>query len=185
MADCTYIYKGKSYSPQRFESLTRQGLIDSIDYVNLGKKISLEDAESYLKSVFGNLPKGVYQFLSMHAMHKISRPGETLIGLMDQGIMSFLKRTDGTTTDRIIRHETFHRIFNYYLNDAQRKELEDSAVELNPELKGKNSIIIEEHLADLFQDYVQDKPRTLTEKIKQFFKNLLEFFGVYANTKRS
>ena len=183
MADCVYIYKGNTYSPARFASLTRQGLIDSIDYVNLGKKISVADAEAYLKSVFGDLPQGTYQFLSMHAMHKLSHPGETLIGLMDEGIMSFLKRTDGTTTEQIVRHETFHRVFNYYLNEAQRADLVQAVEDSNPELKGKDIVTIEEHLADQFQDYVQEKPVTLADKVKEFFKNLLSFFNIYTNSK--
>lgn len=183
MAECVYVYKGQTYTPQRFAQLTQQGLIDSIDYVNLGKKISIADADKYIKSVFGDLPEGTYQFLSMHLMHKLAHPGETLLGLMDNGIMSFLETNDGTTTQQIVRHEAFHRIFNYYLNEGQRQDLAYAAMQINPDLVGKDVAIVEEYLAKMFEDYADNKPQTINDHIKNFFNSILEFFNVYANSK--
>ena len=98
--------------------------------------------------------------------------------------MMFVTEQKGGIYRNVVRHEVFHKIFSYFLTNAERKQLMDEARKSYPETQNMSDLQVEEYLADMFMDYYEKKPITLADKVRAFFKKVLKFFGiVQKNTK--
>ncbi len=178
MGNCVYVFEGKRYTPEMFWQAVRSGKLPVTKQLQLGKEISIKEAEDYIKHVFGYLNPSTFRFVEQHILYSLSKPHEYLVGLTEDGITNFLKFDDGTTREWILRHEVFHTIFNYYLTDEQRRNRIADFKQLFPEHVGKDDVQIEELMADMFQDYSQKtfEFKDTRTPLKKFFDAILEFF---------
>ena len=101
-------------------------------------------------------------------------------------------------------HEAFHAVFRTWNNDAQQRQLLDEAKsiypaptkeelqdlkELYPNLNDSQieDLYYEEVLSEKFRQYVitNQKPRTITERIWKFIKDLFNYLKTYTSNKRT
>ncbi len=180
MGKCVYIFNGQKYNPESFFELARAGQLPISQHLDLGKRISIDNAKAYIKQVFGEVDDKTFRFVEQHILYSMSKPHEYLVGLMENGIANFIKFEDGTTSEWVLRHEVFHVIFNYYMTEEQRRNRIADLIQIKPEYAGKSEIEIEEALADMFQDYAGGKFEIKDNRsaLKKFFDSILEFFGL-------
>lgn len=101
-------------------------------------------------------------------------------------------------------HEAFHAVFRTWNNDTQQRQLLDEAKsiypqptaeelqdlrELYPSLNNSQieDLYYEEVLSEKFRQYVitNQKPRTITERIWKFIKDLFNYLKTYTSNKRT
>lgn len=97
---------------------------------------------------------------------KISETGGNAWGMFDNGIITLSDvAAIGTTY-----HEAFHAVFSMYLSKEEQKDLLRQA---KRRYGNKDSIGLEEDMAEEFRLYIQDKLKTgFFNKLKVFFKDL-------------
>lgn len=89
----------------------------------------------------------------------------------------FNERGQNAITD--IRHEVFHTIFNNFLSEQEQANIFETFKRDNPKYKNEvDKEVLEEAMADLFENYRVDNKRSIPTIIKDFFNEILAFFGL-------
>lgn len=161
MKNCTYIYKGKSYS--------KVGLLR---FLSRSQSAMTEDAREFLRSKLGmldeeiNLVKGL---IDNKSLGRFLADGKILLS--------------GFADDFAVYHEAFHRVFRMYLTPEERMNLRKEASKRNPDLSAYESYDeldkLEEYLADEFATYMlnnqqmQTPYKSIFDRIINFIKKLL------------
>ena len=147
-----------------------------------GKLVTKPEALKELKRILpdafkkdGTLKTGYISFINGADMLRLTEKPGALGVFMDN--MMFIKEDRGGIYKNVVRHETFHKIFSYFLTAAERKALLNAAREQYPEARDMNDLQVEEFLADKFMTYEQ-APQSFTQKIAAFFKKVLRFFNI-------
>ena len=123
------------------------------------EKFDIDKEIKWLSNVLPNIPvetvEGLIHIAGKNAWGTFSKAGITLSNVA----------ADGTAY-----HEAFHAVFSLGLNGNERANLMKEASE---ESKLTDPIEIEEWLAERFREYViNQKSKTVGQKIKEFFKKL-------------
>jgi hypothetical protein len=94
-------------------------------------------------------------------------------------IANSLKSDRGTQAYKDVRHEVFHMIFNNFLSEREQENLFGSFKRQFPEFATiKDKVQLEEAMAEKFEDYRNTGKPSLYVAIKEFFQDLLRFFGM-------
>ena len=148
-----------------------------------GKLVSKVDALKELKRILpdafrkdGSLKPEYIAFINGVDMLQLTETPGAIGTFMND--MIFVIEQKGGIYKNVVRHEVFHKIFSYFLTDAERKELLKSARQTYPETSKMSDLQVEEFLADKFMDYSLKKPLTMSDKVRAFFKKVLKFFGI-------
>ena len=190
---CVITYKNKKYSESDFHELIAKNPEEfPMLKDNLGEdSVTFQEAVKYLTSKIGKinikelLPEedvsrnvqfdDVY-FLERDLMLSITAPEKQLFGTMINGGMAFLKNQNGISK-QVLKHETFHKIFNYYLTKNERDTLIQNYKKANPQFVNLSDERIEEKMAIEFQTYVVTGKQK-SNPILNFFKKLLMYFKI-------
>ena len=152
------------------------------------EKIDRERAIAWLSKRFGDDAVVIYEQLKM--------VGDDVVhGYMTNGAVHLYSQAEVGTE----YHEGFHLFFRTLLTDEQRAQLYEDAVKMfgeptaediakarrgKPNLTDKQArlLAIEEKLAEEFRDYVltEQKPKTMSQRILKFFKDLLVYIKALA-----
>ena len=159
-----------------------------------GVSIELDITEEEGRKVFRNLnPPTLFStigrlfnrgrgevFNMVSAAHMQQRLGKNNWGLFKNGIVYVLSE-DGKTSSKVIRHETFHKVFWSYLTPVERIKV----LELAKQKYGnKDQVALEEDLANDFMKYKKSK-KGFSGKLAEFFRKILRFFGFTYNNLSS
>ena len=142
------------------------------------KPEALKELRRILPDAFrkdGTLKTGYISFINGADLLRLTEKPGALGVFMDN--MMFIKEDRGGIYKNIVRHETFHKIFSYFLTAAERKALLNAAREQYSEARDMNDLQVEEFLADKFMTYEQ-APQSFTQKVAAFFKKVLRFFNI-------
>lgn len=81
-----------------------------------------------------------------------------------------------------IRHEIFHVVFNNFLNEKEQITMVETFKRWKPEFAEiTDKVELEEAMADAFEDYKSNQKKSIPTLIKEFFKEILQFFGLIGN----
>ena len=150
-----------------------------------GSLISKDDANNLIKRLLpdliatdsrGNeyLKPGNIVYLDALRMLELTENKNVLGKFIDQRI--YLLEQKGGIYDNVIRHEVFHKIISYYLTDAERKTLFQTArVQYNIP-KSHTNAQVEERLAREFMKFRADE-KSVVARIRKIFKKILKFLG--------
>ena len=144
------------------------------------KPNALKELKRILPDAFrkdGTLKTDYVAFINGADMLRLTEKPGALGVFMDNMIL--VREDKGGIYKNVLRHEVFHKIFSYFLTDAQRKALLATARKEYSETKGMNDLQVEEYLADKFMSYEQN-PLSFVDRIRNFFKKVLRFFGIVA-----
>jgi hypothetical protein len=143
---------------------------------NIGRKITLIEARKLMAKFLPAADETVLRFLDKVLIDELA--GDKVNGLYKNEVIYAMKRGENTFTN-IIRHETFHKIFNEYLSKAEQEAVVKAFKKQFPEYKDKGLIEIEELLAEKFQDYKSKKLTGINKILTDFFNWLSKVFGFY------
>ena len=136
-----------------------------------GTLISTDQAREIISQLVPGIKPEELQFLDRTTMLKLQRPGEDLLGLFQNGKI-LLREDDGTVGAKVARHEAFHAIYNDYLTDRERKQVNEAFDPL-AKMTPQN---LEEAMADHFMNW-QRNPETFGSKIRRIFNKVLSWIG--------
>jgi hypothetical protein len=193
-------FLNKDSQPVTFKSNSKENLIEEIDMYfedTQGKKLLTEDRNTFLgtviteeeaykiaKRLFPKLKDNDLKFVTRHVMSSlINFKKNDVIGLMKNGTVYVEKIMDGTKLsvhENILRHEIFHKIWNYHLTPQERNQLTEQLNKQYPETKQMNYIEMEEFLAEKFQVYTKNRNESgIIYSLKNLFNRLLNLLGLY------
>ena len=135
-----------------------------------GQKVTIDEAITEIRRLLPNIQPHEIEFLNKSLMKELENPGESLLGLYNKGRISLLD--DEGVYGNVVRHEVFHKVFNDYLSDRERRIVMDA---FDPEGK-MNPTDLEETLADKFAIY-KKAPETFSGKIKRLFNRIASWLG--------
>lgn len=147
------------------------------DEEDLGTLLTNKQARAYAKQLIPSIKPEEVQILDEIEMLRLTE-GTKAWGFYKKGLI-YLENTKGIPS-KVIRHEVFHRIFNYHLTNAERKSLLAIARRDYPELRIKSDGEVDEVLARKYQDWKSGKGQ-FTMGIVNFFKKILAKLG-FINT---
>jgi hypothetical protein len=146
------------------------------------EKMTQYDMDAFKEWAEKNLPVMLYQYVD-NALR--TRGGKEAFGKLEKGV-AYIMKTGARGTEY---HEAFHFVFNGFLSKAQRQEILDEfksrAGSFTDRASGKKidyvdatDLQAEERIADDFADFRLGKlpARTLSEKVLNFFKGIIDFF---------
>jgi hypothetical protein len=145
--------------------------------MDLGKELTLSEARSLLAKFIPSITtqgKDVIHFAEKIVIDEIA--GDNAYGVFHDEVIWAMEK-NGSTFEKIIRHEAFHKIFNEYITKNEQDLIVKSFKKQFPEYKDKGIIEIEEQLAIKFQDYQSKKLSRINEVLKRFFNWLASTFG--------
>jgi hypothetical protein len=140
------------------------------------------DMDAFKEWAQKNLPVMLYQYVD-NALR--TSTGKEAFGKLEKGV-AYIMKTGARGTEY---HEAFHFVFNGFLSKAQRREILDEFKSRGGSFVDRASgktidyvdatdLQAEERIADDFADFRLGKlpARTLSEKILNFFKGIIDFF---------
>lgn len=165
MKNCTYVYKGKSFSQERL----MRALVNELP--SRSQAASIEFLKEYLGMTESEIVV-VNGLISNKSLGRYKADGKILL-------------SDLATAD-VAYHEAFHRVWRMYLSPEERlnaiKEIKNrksyqtilnSYKAIYPKLSDNE--LIEEFLADEFADYTLNKDYKIETPIKSLFERLVNF----------
>ena len=143
-----------------------------------GEAITQEEARKLLEKFIPNISKEGKEVLYFVDEMTLSgmEDGRSLYGLYRDEVIWAMER-GGMTFKKIIRHETFHKIFNEHLSQRERNMIVNAFRNQFKEYADRSVDEIEELLAEKFQDYQQKKLTTVDNILKRFFNWLAKNLG--------
>lgn len=94
-------------------------------------------------------------------------------------ISNSLLQERGTKAYTDIRHEIFHTVFNNFLAPQEQEKMMESFKRWKPEFANiMDKEELEERMADTFENYRTNPKKTIPILIRDFFQDLLKFFGL-------
>ncbi len=94
-------------------------------------------------------------------------------------VATSLLKDRGTQAYTDVRHEVFHTIFNNFLSPSEQETLAESFKRWKPEFSSiQDKEELEETMADSFESYRFNKKQSIFKVIKDFFEDILKFFGI-------
>lgn len=141
----------------------------------IGKeKISIDKAKKLFKRLIPSASQEELVFLSKLVLDKYAKPEENLLGLYINGRIG-IATDNNEVSERVLRHEIFHKIFNEYLTQTERRKL----IEALDGNNGRSIIEVEEELADLFMVFHHGKNTTwLSNFFRRLFNKIKNWFGL-------
>lgn len=166
---CTYWYNGIEYTKSGIANLIRNG---EVSFSNLDEA----KAKSYLVNELGMKEEDIEftaKLIDNKSLGRFTEDGKIILSSL--------------ANDSTVYHEAFHRVFNMYIDESQRKalidefkkrknykELLDSLDEQYKDLSEERKI--EEFLADEFADYIINQGNIKLPTVqKSIFQKLFDF----------
>lgn len=137
------------------------------------ERISIDKAKKLFKRLIPSASQEDLVFLSKLVLDKYAKPNENLLGLYQNGRIGIL--TDNNeVSERVLRHEIFHKIFHEYLTESERRSLIDAL----GGSEGRSIIEVEEELADMFMVFKDGEGGWLSNFFKRLFNKIKKWFGL-------
>jgi hypothetical protein len=121
------------------------------------------------------------QFIDKLELMRLRNGKEVLTSFIDNivYVSKTLPSERGERAYNDIRHEIFHILFNNFLSDDEQQKMAESFKRWKPEFANiMDKEELEERMADAFEDYQASPKRTIPILIRDFFVDLLKFFGL-------
>jgi hypothetical protein len=173
--------------PEVVEEAPTQGTKSAVDYrrgrgrrlgkeveSKLGNKITLAKAVKLAKKLMPGITEDNLKFLVREQLARVAE-GDSVWGLMLDGVV-YVEQEDGMIHENVLRHEIFHRIFNYYLTLKEQDMLIKSFQKQYPEAKYMSAIEFEEALAEKYQEY-RNGNKGFRYAILTFFRRIAAWLG--------
>lgn len=141
--------------------------------IDKDKVISVAKAKKLFKKLLPSSTEEEIVFLSKMLLDKFANPNENLLGLYVNNRVNLLN-DNGTTSEKVLRHEVFHKVFNEYLTPSEQQRLIEA---LSPDSQ-ITSVEAEEKLADLFMNYNRGSSAWLPNFLNKILKKIQRFFGL-------
>lgn len=136
--------------------------------------ISIDKAKALFKKLIPDSSEQELIFLAKAVLDKFAKPGENLLGLYQNGKIA-ISTYGNSVSERVLRHEIFHKIFNEYLLPSERKAISAAISQGNEAL---SVVEIEEQLADLFMGYHNGSPNWFSNWFKKLFNKIQRWFNI-------
>lgn len=141
-----------------------------------GKRLTRKEVIKLVKKVFGNnITEAHVRAIDFATMFALTGKKDAL-GFYQKGVITLLDNLgDNSASLQVLRHEIFHKIVRQYLTASQRATLFNE-VRVSKNNTNLSDIDCEEILADMYMS----TSYTLSQKIVNFFKSILEALGIFA-----
>jgi len=149
---------------------------DVAEVEGLGTAIPNESVFGAVKRFAPNATTDEVRIVSDAQMLAITK-GKEAWGYFKQGIIYLLEGAQGIG-EKVIMHEAFHKVFAENFTQAERNRLIEAARRNVPELRTVHKEVVEEYLAEQFQNW-KNKQGRISLAFTNFFKKLLNVLGLY------